>query len=101
VLGFISFAIIASQKTISKSSLLLKLFRAVSFVRAIEVLAMLVLPAIATGTHSMNFRKQFAVSDASALLLMIGGTAWIYYNLCSYVTVHRDVTERVPAPTTA
>ena len=85
VLGLLCFALVVSRSELSQSVFLLQFLKAVLVLRAMEVVAMLLLPAI--GTQHTIFRGQFITSDIFALLLMIGGTIWIYRRLYIEISI--------------
>jgi len=77
-LGLMIFVVIVWKKYMGQSNRFWKICNWALLFRGVEILLMLLLPAIST--QHMFLQSQFALTDIAALLIMVGGTTW----LCIY-----------------
>lgn len=78
-LGLMIFAVIVWKKYLGHSKRFWRICNWALLFRGVEILLMLLLPAIST--QHMLLQTQFALTDIVALLIMMGGTTW----LCIYM----------------
>jgi hypothetical protein len=74
-LGLMIFAVIIWKKYMAHSTRFWRICSWALLFRGVEILLMLLLPAIST--QHMLLQNQFAITDITALLIMLGGTAWL------------------------
>ena len=74
-LGFMIFAVVVWNKYLRHNNRFWQICKWALLFRGVEILLMLLLPAIST--QHMLLRSEFAPTDILALLTMVGGTTWI------------------------
>jgi hypothetical protein len=74
-LALMIFAVIVWKKYLGHSERFWQICKWALVFRGVEILLMLLLPAIST--QRMFLQSQFALTDIVALLIMVGGTIWL------------------------
>jgi hypothetical protein len=74
-LGLLIFAVIVWKKYLRRSKRFWQICNWALLFRGVEILFMLLLPAIST--QHMLLQSPFALTDIVALLIMLGGTTWL------------------------
>jgi hypothetical protein len=94
-LGLMIFAVIVWKKHMGHSKRFWQICNWALLLRGVEIVLMLLLPAIST--QHMILQRQFALTDIVALMIMLGGTAWVCFYTFRFAEDLRTSEQRAQA----